>query len=80
MLPTQTLLVEYMWCPEKAMNAADMQADSEPPEIEAMKVAYEVLGDRLPFSFMSELQVSLALNNSMLLNILRPKLLLSLIL
>jgi len=39
-----------------------------------------VLGDRLPLSFMSELQVSLALNNSMLLNILRPKLLLSLIL
>jgi len=74
MLPNQTLPVEYItpewWCPEKAMNAADMQDDSEPPEtaVAAMRVAYEVVGGRLPLSFMSELQVSLSLDTSMLLN------------
>ena len=51
-----------------------MLDDSEPGETvkqtvaAEMRVAYEVLGDRLPFSFMSELQVLLALDNSTILN------------
>ena len=69
MLPNQALPPKYItpewWCPEQSANAADMQNDSEPPEtaLAAMRVVYEVLGGRLPFSFMSELQVSLALEN-----------------
>jgi len=45
------------------MNAADMLDDSETAAAE-IRVVYEVLGGRLPFSFMSELQVSMPLENS----------------
>jgi len=38
-MPVEYITPEW-WFPEKSMNAADMQADSEPPEIAAMKVAY----------------------------------------
>ena len=43
-----------------------MQNNSEPTQtaLASMRVVYDVLGRRLPFSFMSELQVSLALENS----------------
>jgi len=78
MLPNKALPPEYVtpewWCPEKAVDAADMVDDSESSETvketfaAEMRVVYEVLGGRLPFSFMSELQVSLALDNSTILN------------
>jgi len=43
-----------------------MQDNSEPPEtaVAEMRVVYKVLGGRLPATFMSELQVSMALENS----------------
>jgi len=70
MLPNQALPPEYItpewWCPEQSANAADMQDNSEPPETAAaeMRVVYKVLSGRLPFPFMSELQVSMALEKS----------------
>ena len=45
------------WRPAKASVAAVMQESSRKAE---MRVVYKVLGGRLPFGFMTELQVSLA--------------------
>ena len=70
MLPQEALPAEYVaphwWCPAKAIDAAGvsdehLNADASTAPVAAMRVVYEVVGGRLPFSFMSELQVSLAM-------------------
>ena len=68
MLPHEALPAEYVaphwWSPAKidvAVGVVDGDGATVPA---AMRVVYEVVGGRLPFSFMSELQVSLALPGS----------------
>ena len=70
MLPNHELPDKYVtpewWCPEKADEAAgfdDVQA-KVPGLGASIRVMYEVVGGQLPFSFMSKLQVSLALKPS----------------
>ena len=55
-----TYVSPHWWRPLKASSAAAMHVGSTATRAE-MRVEYQVLGGRLPFSFMSELQVSLAL-------------------
>ena len=67
-LPHEALPAEYVaprwWCPAKADDASGL-VDGDGATVPAvMRVVYEVVGGRLPFSFMSELQVSLALPGS----------------
>jgi small ubiquitin-related modifier len=70
MLPNHELPDTYVtpewWRPEKADGAAGFaDAQSQASGLGAsMRVMYEVVGGRLPFSFMSKLQVSLALKPS----------------
>jgi GTPase SAR1 family protein len=66
MLPNRNLPDEYVmpqwWCPEKATaSAAIKRVEREAGNSgqAAMRVMYEVVGGRLPFAFMSELQVAL---------------------
>ena len=63
MLPRQALPEEYVtphwWCPSKAGGAAVMHVEHVVGPAE-MRVMYKVLGGRLPFGFMSELQVRLS--------------------
>jgi len=63
MLPRQQLPDEYVtphwWRPAKASNTAIMHISDEAHRAE-MRIMYKVLGGRLPFGFMSELQVRLA--------------------
>jgi hypothetical protein len=70
MLPNHELPDKYVtpewWCPEKADEAAGFDdAQAKAPGLAAsMRVMYEVVWGRLPFSFMSKLQVSLTLKPS----------------
>jgi len=63
MLPRQALPEEYVtphwWCPSKASAAAVMHVEHVVRPAE-MRIMYKVLGGRLPFGFMSELQVRLS--------------------
>ena len=63
MLPRHTLPDEYVspkwWCPSKAGAAAVMHVEHVVRPAE-MRIMYKVLGGRLPFGFMSELQVRLS--------------------
>jgi len=67
MLPKSELPTEYVtpywWCPSKATLAAIMHVEQSVRRAE-MRIMYKVLGGRLPFGFMSELQVSLAQTES----------------
>ena len=67
MLPNSELPAEYVtphwWCPSKASAAAVMRVEDVSRRAE-MRVMYKVLGGRLPFGFISELQVSLAQTES----------------
>ena len=62
MLPNESLPPEFLmplwWQPSKADTAARIQdAGAERPA--AVRIKYEVIGGKLPFGFMGELQVSL---------------------
>ncbi len=63
MLVTDKLPLEYVepkwWSPSFASDVAEMSVDDASKRAE-MRIIYEVMGGRLPFGFMSELQVSLA--------------------
>jgi hypothetical protein len=65
MLPNKGLPDEYVipqwWCPARAEVSALVEPASGEKVGAAMRVIYEVVGGRLPFSFMTELQVSLVL-------------------
>jgi hypothetical protein len=71
MLPNKNLPDEYVmpqwWCPEKATaSAAIKRVEREAGNSgqAAMRVMYEVVGGRLPFAFMPELQVALVVQKS----------------
>jgi Leucine-rich repeat (LRR) protein/uncharacterized caspase-like protein/GTPase SAR1 family protein len=63
MLPTRNLPPEFLeprwWHPSRANAAARIEEDGTHRPA-AVRVMYQVLGGQLPFSFMGELQVSLA--------------------
>ena len=63
MLPRSELPSEYVkphwWCPSNVKDVAIMHLQNTTRRAE-MRVMYKVRGGRLPFSFMSELQVSLS--------------------
>ena len=65
MLPNKGLPDEYVipqwWCPARAEVSALVEPASGEKLAAAMRVMYEVVGGRLPFAFMTELQVSLVL-------------------
>ncbi len=56
-LPNEYVKPEW-WCPTKACAAAVKHTDSR--SLAQMRIVYQVQGGRLPYGFMSELQVSLA--------------------
>jgi hypothetical protein len=70
MLPNRGLLDEYVkpqwWCPTRAECAAIVRAGRASPHTPpaAVRVMYEVVGGRLPFAFVTELQVPLVLQKS----------------
>jgi hypothetical protein len=70
MLPNIALPDEYVkpqwWCPSRAASAAVVRGELARDEAAqaARRVVYEMVGGRLPFSFMTELQVSLVLQKA----------------
>ena len=71
MLPNSGLPDEYVkpewWGPARAAESAAtvrVEPAAGEPSTAAMRVTYEVVGGRLPFAFMTELQVSLVLQKS----------------
>jgi hypothetical protein len=62
MLVTDKLPQQYVepqwWCPSFVSDVAEMSVDDTSKQVE-MRIIYQVLGGRLPFACMSELQVSL---------------------